>query len=226
MFYDEEYPGFRNIVLIAIESAPKSPRREKTILKDEQIEEIIQWAREEDPQIACWLALGISSGARFSELLRFESDLIDETHVAFDGLFLETTRKIRTKGRGVEGKMLKKYIIKDLFLYDFNKWMEIRSGMLKEDHNSLFIRKDGTPARDGTVRSWISRIEKQFEIDFYPHALRHYFTTYLSKVGLPAQLIQEIGGWETADMVGVYDDTDVKDKKWEELNNLRQKLSE
>ena len=43
-------------------------------------------------------------------------------------------------------------------------------------------------------------------VDFYWHCLRHYFTTSLARSGLPDGVIQEIVGWESADMVRVYKD--------------------
>ena len=107
-FYDEEYPTFRNVILNVIESAPKEVRREKTILTDEQIEKLLDHLRDTDKQQACWLALAITSGARISELLIFETDLIDVNRTAFGDLFLETTRQIKTKGRGKSGKLLYK----------------------------------------------------------------------------------------------------------------------
>jgi len=227
-FMDEEYPDFRNIVLMVVESMPKSPRREKTVLSENQIDEILTWADHKNPQIACWIALAISSGSRFSELLRIGVDIIDEKNTVFEGLFIETSKPIKVKGRGKEGKMSKKYIIRELFLKRYQTWLQIRKEIMEknsQNHSALFIKKNGEPAEDGTVRSWVATIERAFGIHFYPHSLRHYCTTYLSRVGLPSQLIQELIGWETAEMVNVYDDTDVKDKKWSELDLLRQKIS-
>ena len=58
--------------------------------------------------------------------------LIDEKNTVFDGLFLETTEKIITKGRGTTGKMLKKYILKDMFLPYYQKWLIEREKILKD----------------------------------------------------------------------------------------------
>ena len=48
--------------------------------------------------------------------------------------------------------------------------------------------------------------------DFYWHSLRHYFTTHLSKLGLPDNIIQDIVGWESADMVRVYKDLNAEEQ--------------
>lgn len=115
-FYDEDYPLFRNL-LPKIEKPVKENVRKKTVLQKEDIDKLFKCFEENDmAQDACLLALAISCGARVSELARFTIGLIDEENVVFEGLFLETTEEIATKGRGTTGKMLKKYILKDMFL--------------------------------------------------------------------------------------------------------------
>ena len=93
-------------------------------------------------QEQCLLALAISCGARISELARFTTDLIDENNIVFDGLFLETTKEIVTKGRGVNGKLLHKYILKDMFLPYYKKWLELRKKIMEEnnqEHDYIII---------------------------------------------------------------------------------------
>ncbi len=223
-FYDEEYPDFRNVILKVIESSPKEVRREKTVLTDEQIEELLQYLKEKNKQQACWLALAVTSGARFSELLNFEVDLIDENRTAFGDLFLETTRQIKTKGRGKAGKLLYKYILRDKFLPFYKEWIIEREKILKEkklNHNFLFIKQDGNPATSATIRGWTEDFEEYLKVPFYAHALRHYLTTLLSKKNIPHLLIKEIFGWSSLEMVLVYDDSTAKDRTYKELENLK-----
>jgi integrase len=223
-FFDEEYPNFRNVILKVIESSPKETRREKTILTDEQIERLLEYLKETDKQKACWVALAITSGARFSELLLFDTDLIDENRTAFGDIFLETTRQIKTKGRGKSGKLLYKYILRDKFLPFYREWLEEREKILKEkgkDHKSLFIKSDGDPATPSVVRGWVEEFEKYLKVPFYTHALRHYLTTLLSKKNIPHILIKEIFGWSSLEMVLIYDDSTAKDRTYKELENLK-----
>ena len=224
-FMDDQYPNFRNIVLKTIESIPKEFRREKTILSNEQVENLLTHLTETDSQHACWLALAAYSGSRFSELLRFTVDLIDENNTAFGDIFLETTRKIRTKGRGKSGKQLLKYIIKDKYLPFHRKWIEDRKLIIEkngiEDHGCLFIKADGTPAVEGTIRSWISTMESWLGINLYAHALRHFLVSEFSRRKIPTALTKDIVGWESENMVTLYDDTSSKDKTWTELENLK-----
>lgn len=228
-YFDEDYPMFRNVILKAIESMPKTYRREKTILSDEQLDSLLKKLVDgKKYQMACWLALAISSGARFSELLRFDIDIINEENLAFDDIFIETMKPIKTKGRTKEGKVINKYIIKELFLPYYKLWLPERESILLETgqkHNKLFIRKDGLPIESGGIRNWIEHFEKELGIPFYPHCLRHYTTTYLSRIGLPDTLIKEIFGWASVDMVEIYTDLTAKDRKWEELGKLKEHLS-
>jgi integrase len=223
-FFDEDYPNFRNVILKVIDSSPKEIRREKTILTDEQVESLLEYLKKSDKQQACWLALAVTSGARFSELLCFETDLIDENRTAFGDLFLETTKQIKTKGRGKSGKLLYKYILKEKFLLYYKEWLKERDEILKEkklNHNFLFVKQDGTPATGATVRGWIEGFEKYLGVPFYAHALRHFLVTLLSKKNIPQPLIQELMGWSSSEMVQIYDDTSARDRIYEGLENLK-----
>jgi len=223
-FYDEEYPNFRNVILTIIESSPKEMRREKTILTDEQMENLLEHLSKSEKQQACWLALAATSGARFTELLCFETDLIDENRTAFGDLFLETTKQIRTKGKGKSGKLLYKYILKEKFMPYYKEWLKERAEILKEkklNHNFLFIKQDGNPATGATVRGWIEDFEKYLGVPFYAHAVRHYLVTLFSKKNIPQPLIQELMGWSSSEMVSIYDDTSARDRIYEGLENLK-----
>ena len=226
-FYDEDYAGFRNVILKVVESSPKDIRREKTILTDEQIESLLEFLRKKYKQQACWLALAVTSGARFSELLLFETTLIDENRTAFGDLFLETTRQIKTKGRGKSGKLLYKYILREKFLPYYNEWLEERKKILKKagvTHDFLFIKKNGQPATPTTVRTWIEGFEKHLKVPFYAHSCRHRLTTLLSKKNIPPNLIKEIMGWSSLELIQVYDDTTARDREYPELDALKGKL--
>lgn len=229
-FYDEDFPMYRNIILKSIELMPKVPVREKTILSEEQVNNLLDFLKNKKnkPQEACLLALAIGSGARVSEWLRFTTDIIDENNTAFDDLFLETLKEIKTKGRTKQGKMLYKYIIKDIFLSYYKEWLPIREKIMEEnnqEHNFIFIKKDGSPAEVDTVRSWIRKWEKFLGVDFYPHCLRHYIVTHLTRLGLESDFIIEIMGWTSSDMYKVYNDLTAKEKKWKNIGKLKDHLN-
>ena len=221
---DEEFPDFHNAILKTIESAPKEVRREKTILTDEQVENLLNHLTKKDRQQTCWVALAVTSGARFTELQNFEVDLIDENRTAFADLFLETSRKIKTKGRGRGGKLLYKYILKEKFLPYYKEWIKERETILKLkklNHNYLFIKEDGNPATGATIRGWIDSFEKYLGVPVYAHSFRHYLVTLLSKKNIPPMFIKEIFGWSSLELVSVYDDTTISEMNFPELENLR-----
>lgn len=226
---EPEYEDFRNLVK-KIEKIPKEAVREKTILSVETVDNLMKELEKQNRlQEAVFIALAISSGARISELFRITLDLLDEKETAFDDLFLVTKKPIKTKGRGKNGKQLHKYIIKALFLPWLKKWLKVRKEILKEngveEHNSLFIKQDGTPATQSVVRGWIKRWEEMTKLDIYPHSFRHYFVTYLSKVGLEAELIQSIVGWSSSDMVAIYNDLRIDEREWKGLGKLASALN-
>jgi site-specific recombinase XerD len=223
-FYDMEYPDFRNVVLKTIQSVPKDQRREKTILTDEQVAGLLAHLSEINTQQACWLALAVYSGSRFAELLRFTTDIIDPDNTAFDGLFLETKKEIRTKGRGRNGKMLYKYILREKFLPYYDQWLKERKSIMEksgQNHNYLFIRKDGTPAIEDTARSWVATMERYLGVPFYAHALRHFLCTELTRKKIPQAFIQFLFGWTSAEMYNIYNDMTAKEMSWSGLENLK-----
>lgn len=230
-YFDEDYPQFRNL-LPKIEKPSKEAIREKTILKEEDIDKIFSILEEENrTQEQCLLALAISCGARVSELAQFTLSLIDEENTVFDGLFLETTEKIRTKGSGVQGKMLKKYILKDMFLPYYHKWLAERDEIIKktnQDHDFIFITKDGSPANADRLRDWISTWGDIVEQPIYPHSLRHYQISLLKRLEIDDDLIVYLTGWAEGTghtMISIYNDNELTDTQFACLDNLKEFLN-
>lgn len=229
-FYGEDFKDFRNIINKVIDRVPKIPAREKTVLSEKQVDDLLNHLSKKlnNPQEACLLALAISSGARVSELLRFNISLIDETNLAFDDIFIETLKEIKTKGRGKSGKPLFKYIIKDVFMPYYKGWLIERQKIMEEnnkEHDFLFIKSNGEPAKVSTIRSWIVKWEEFLGVPFYPHCLRHYIVTYLTRLGLNSDFIIAIMGWTSGDMYKVYNDLTAKERKWKDLGKLKDALS-
>lgn len=227
--YDEKYPTFRNL-LPKIEKLPKEAVRKKSVFKKEELDKLMDWLGEQGKvNEQCLLALIMSSGSRASELLRFTTDMIDENHTAFGGLFLETTEDVRVKGRGVNGKYIPRYLIKDIFLPYYKQWLPVREQIMKEtgkDHNFIFIRPDGEPALISTIRSWMEKWDDVLDKHWYPHAGRHFWTTYLLSIGLEKELIQELQKWSSDALVDIYNDATAKDRKWKNLDKLKAALEE
>ena len=230
-YFDEDYPQFRNL-LPKIEKPSKEAIRDKTVLKEEDVNKIFIVLEDENRiQEQCLLALAISCGARVSELAQFTLSLIDEENAVFDGLFLETTEKIRTKGSGVQGKMLKKYILKDMFLPYYHEWLKEREEIMKktnQDHDFLFITKDGNPANADRLRDWIGTWEDIVGQPTYPHSLRHYQISLLKRLEIDDDLIVYLTGWAEGTghtMISIYNDNELTDTQFACLDNLKKFLN-
>ncbi|TRZ49217.1 MAG: integrase [Dehalococcoidia bacterium] len=229
-FHDETYPDFRNVILQVIEAMPKIAVREKTVFTEAQVDSLKEFILEVlgSKQQLCLLMLFISSGVRISEAFRFTKSIIDENNLAFDNLFLETTKPIKTKGRTKTGLVIKKFIVKDLFLPYYKDWIEERNQILKdkgiEDHDFIFIKADGSPATDDYSRTWISKWDDFMSVAVYPHAFRHYTVSYLTRLGLSSDFIVEIFGWKTSTMFHVYNDVEAKEREWKDLYKLKDKM--
>lgn len=209
---DDMYPDFRNIVN-KIESPKKKPVREKTVLTEEQVDNVLSTLVESKQyQKACVFALAANSGARLSELLRFKVSYFNKENLQH-GAYYKTPEKVRIKGRGRDGSEKYKYVLKSGFQEYFDLWMEERE-RLGIDNEALFVtRRNGewVPASDTTLQSWKNKFSQILGVSFYFHSLRHYLTTKLRANNIPDRIIKEFFGWESIDMIEVYDDNEAED---------------
>lgn len=221
LLYEDEYPTFKN-QLRGLEPVHISTVREKTVLSNEQIINILNTLMEkEEYQTACYLALACSSGSRKAELIQMKTSFFTEEREVFNG-YMYCTPEIRSKGRGKKGKLIKKYVIKESFKPYFDKWMEYRE---KNGINSeyLFVtKKDGVliPATISTANSFAAKISKIFNIDYYSHSSRHFFCTLLKRKKLPDDVITQIFSWSSSDMISIYSDIPEEEILGEFFNNF------
>lgn len=207
---DEEYPDFRNIIH-KVESPVNQPVREKTVLSEEQVQEILDKLTELGKyDVACFVALAAFGGRRKAEICRFRvSDFDDDKLVCGGSLY--KSDPIKTKGRGA-GKFLNCYTLAKKFKPYLDRWMEYReqSGIESE---WLFPNRSNTNEQMpvSTVNSWMETVSRISGLDVYAHAFRHSFTTALSNQGLPDNVIKEVVGWESIEMVQVYNDRSTED---------------
>ena len=120
-------------------------------------------------------------------------------------------------------------LIKDLFLPYYKKWLPIREQIIKDtgkNHNFIFIRSDGEPAKVTTIRGWIEKWDNVLDKHLYCHSMRHFWTTYLLSLGLEKEFIQELQDWSSDALVDLYNDATMKDRKWKNLDKLAQALKE
>lgn len=213
LLYEDLYPNFRN-QLRGLEPVHITKVREKTVLENEEIDKILSsLVEQKEYQVACFLALLCSSGARKAEALQMKPEFFTESGEVFGG-YMYLTPAVRSKGRGKVGKMIKKYIIKSMFKPFLDLWLEERNKLGITDEY-LFVRKQSgnwVSANISTANSFAKKISTIFDIDYYNHASRHYFCTKLKRMNLPDDVIAQIFSWESSDMVKIYDDTPIEEK--------------
>ena len=210
---DEDYPDFKNIVN-KIPAPANEPVREKTIFEEEDIDNLLNiLVEKEQYQEACCLALAVASGSRKSELTRFKVDFFEDENIRFGALY-KTPVKIKTKGRGSSGKMLYRWTLVNKFKPYFDLWIKERERLGIDSEHLFVTKRNGEWIRAGvsTLDSWAIKFNQYIDKHFYWHSNRHYFTTSLCQANIPAEVIKEIVGWESVDMVSTYNDSSIDEE--------------
>lgn len=209
---DDEFPNFRNIIH-KVESPINQPVREKTVLSKEQVEELLSKLTESGRyDRACAFSLAINSGRRKAELLRFKVSDFGEDHLVCGGSLYQSD-PMKTKGRGVGGKMLKAYCLAKQFKPYFDRWMQYRkeNGIESE---WLFPDKSNPkkPASVATLNSWATAFSKIMGFPIYWHSCRHLTVSNFKRAGIPDTVIQQYIGWADISMVAVYSDLEADEQ--------------
>lgn len=205
---EEEFAGFRSIVR-KIESPSLQPVREKTVWRDEELEELLNLLVEKRKyEQACLVALAMYSGRRKAELLRFKvSDFEDDKLVCDNALY--KSAPILTKG----GKMLECYTLTKKFKPYLDLWMEYRkkhdieSEWLFPDPNDYSIQRSIS-----SINGWTKTFSKYTGRDYYWHSLRHAYCGSLLRAGIPDSVVIDIIGWTSSEMLKIYDDRGKEEK--------------
>lgn len=212
---DDEIKGFKPIVR-KIENPVKEAVREKSVFLTQDIVEIADKLVETgEYQKACALMLAASSGRRKSELCRFKVSFFDDENIIYGSLY-KSPEKIKTKGRGKQGKQLNVYVLAKLFKPYFDLWMAERERLGIQSEWLLVNYNKSTglsePVTISTLDSWASTINSMSKSPFYWHSLRHMFVSELQRSGIPDSVIVEILGWSTQEMVKVYSDLETDEQ--------------
>lgn len=204
---EPEYEGYRAIIR-KIESPADDTVREKTVFSIEELQGLLDYLVDhEEYEKACMLSLAMNSGRRKAELPRFKVDYFTDDNVRFGSLY-KTPEKVRTKGRG-SGKYIELYVLKNEFDPYLKMWLEERNRKGIESEWLFPSRSDqNAPISTDVLDYWAKIFTNIIGKDFYWHSLRHLFTSECLRKNLPSSVVQEIVGWESADMVNLYDDRD------------------
>lgn len=213
---EKEFQGFKSIIN-KVESPVNVPKLEKTVFKDYELKRLLDHlVAKKEYMKACVLSLAMSSGRRKTEITLFKVAYFRPENLICDGALYKTPEKVRTKGRGANGKMLELYTLAAPFNYYLDLWLKERK-RLGIHSQWLFPKRRGgiwtdDPIPTSTLDSWATQFTMFLKKPFYWHSLRHYFTTKLVSYDIPSSVIQDVIGWESADMVTTYDDTEKDDR--------------
>jgi integrase len=222
---DDLYPNYRNIVN-KVPAPVKQEVREKTVLSDEQVDKLLQYLVDNGKyQQACALALAVSSGSRKSELLRFKVNYFIEENIKYGALY-KTPEKIKTKGRSSKGKMIFRYVLVSKFKPYFDLWMKQREELGIEGEELFWNKRNGIWKKGDVslLNSWAITFSSILGLDYYWHSTRHYYTTALCQANIPADVIKDIVGWESTEMVSLYNDTEIDEElgKYFDADGIKQ----
>lgn len=212
---DEEYPDYR-AKWDKIESPVNEPVRDKSVFTDEELQPLLDYLVEKGEYMkACFLSLAINSGRRKSELARFKVSYFDDDNLICSGALYKTPEKMTTKDRGSKGKLLYVYTLAKPFKPYLDLWLKYR-----KEHGIkskwLFPKfKDGQwideQASTSTFDSYAQYFSKFLNMPWYPHSMRHNLCTRLVKNNIPSNVIKDLFGWSSTQLVDVYSDIDAED---------------
>ena len=164
---------------------------------------------------ACVVALAVYSGRRKAEIPRFKVSYFNEENVIFGSLY-KTPETVTTKGRGSRGKQLIVYTLKNGFQKYLDLWLKYREEngitsewLIPKKENGVYLDEQIAVT---TMDSWAESFSRILDVPFYWHSLRHYFTTACSRSGLPDDVIKNLVGWQSNDMVSIYKDIDADEQ--------------
>lgn len=206
---DDEFPNFRNIIN-KVESPINQPTRDKTVLTDEDVNKLLNMLLERGRiKAACGIALMAYGGRRKAEICRFKVSDFDDDKLVCGGSLWKSD-PIKTKGRG-NGKFLNCYTLAHKFRPYLEKWLAYRK---ENGIESEWLFPDAANPNEQmpitTINSWMASASNMMGMPIYAHAFRHRYTTMLSEEGIPDNVIKEIQGWSSLELVSVYVDTDAE----------------
>lgn len=111
-----------------------------------------------------------------------------------------------------------------------NDWLTVRQRYCRKGEDALFITTSGGRIeRNGVydaVTSHAARVglhnaeSRRLEDHFTPHCLRHWFTTYLRRSGMPREMVQELRGDIRSEAIDIYYHIDERQLKRAYLDHV------
>jgi len=203
---DDDYPTFKNIIN-KIPAPPLTNIREKTVMSNEFIDKLLEdLLKENKIQQACFIAILIASGMRKSEIVLCNMNWFFGSPIIREGMYISP--EIRTKGKGVSGKRMAKFVVQEIADKYLDLWKQERE-KLNIDHEALFVTKRDDKwerIKCSTVDSWMEKFTLITGVNNYAHAYRHYSATWLKKNGVSIDKIRDFLGHNDSSTSEIYID--------------------
>lgn len=157
LYYEDDYPSFRNIFSRAIPSVPNTKINEKKPLTVDELQNLSdELERREDWQKLAYLWFTYSTGCRRSESAQVKKEVVGY-EPAKEGANFYRTHPIRAKGRGLEGKV-REFTFDERAMKYMKKWMEVRG---EDDVEELFVSRRGSkiaPLQPAAFNDWCREV--------------------------------------------------------------------
>ncbi len=207
---EEEFKNFKPIVR-KIESPENIAIRDKTIFNDEEVQHLLDvLVEQKEYEKACAIAISAYSGMRRSELLQMKISFFTDDKLINNGSMYRT-EKIRSKGRGKNGKPISKYILVGAKKY-IDMWLDERNKLGITNEELFVARHDNVWTARKTFDNWYPRLSEIVGKPFYLHSLRHFLNTKLVESNIPVEVIRTFFEWSDAQMVSYYCDSDMTEE--------------
>lgn len=230
VYYEEDYPTFRNFINKSISRPPKAFVHDKEPLTKEEFDNLIKELEEkEEWQKIAYLKYTLKTGCRRAEsrqllksIVNIEPTIKEKTIKNEDGteeikrVIFYLTPPIRCKGKGKVGKVRKlKFGQEEMDA--FKKWIEVRG---EDDCPYMFVTKYGgkiNQVSETTFNGWSrNTFQKIVGRRFHPHLLRESAATQIVvEEGRDISIAQNLLGHESSETTQIYvirDDTDDLDE--------------
>ena len=207
---DEEFPNFRNIIN-KIKPPVKRAVREKTILTEEQVENLLfKLVENGEYQKAFAVACLSASGVRKAELIQLKASYFKDDAIVY-GMY--KTPKIRCKGTGYYGKPMNKFIAKEIVAKYLILWLKERDRLGVDVDDMFVVKRNGIwqCAKKSTVNSWMNKFTIILDVPVYCHAFRHYLATWLKRKGIDISAIRDILGHQSSATSEIYIDIEAEE---------------
>lgn len=176
--------------------APKKEKRLPNVLRKDDLQAIIEAAREETPQGVrnrAILELMYAAGVRLSEVVG-----LDVRHADLG------ERLVLVRGKGNKERIVLYGDPADRALRRY--LTDARPQLARPDEQALFVNRHGTRLSGRSIQQIVRKHALKAGLDqrIYPHLLRHSFATHLLDGGAELRVVQELLGHASASTTQIY----------------------